>query len=330
MGYAYPFTVEINNLFRRPNYKNLQGSFSKFDGAFRIIVNSIINKGFDPLFIFIDDLDRASPNMVVETFEAINLLLETDHCVFFIGMDSKVIAANIEAKYDQIKKKIDGDSTDLSFGYKFLEKLIQINFRLPKANQDRLDHFIERNLLNEIDSESGENQEGTKKSISSNNAESDNRTDIEELLSRIKERKRRIRKFEDSDDIGKAVKLVLPYLNANPRLIKRFINLFRLKVYIVINRDLIETDHINIYNLARVILIEILYPEVLDDPSGLLEDFTEIKIAYQDSDIKGHEDIKYHLLVEDYSISYLYRKEFFFDLVMYLREHDLSDYLFLS
>jgi hypothetical protein len=69
---------------------------------------------------------------------ALNLMIDDDkRMIFIIGMDREKVAASIAAKYSSVLEYIDegqdGPSPDkLAFGYRFLEKFIQIQYRLPQ------------------------------------------------------------------------------------------------------------------------------------------------------------------------------------------------------
>jgi hypothetical protein len=58
-----------------------------------------------PMVIFIDDLDRCSPNKVTDIVEAINLFLGGGYfsnCMFVIGIDAEMVAAALEESYSKV------------------------------------------------------------------------------------------------------------------------------------------------------------------------------------------------------------------------------------
>lgn len=77
--------------------------------------------------VFIDDLDRCSPDRVIEVLEAINLLLAFKQFVVFMAVDTRVVASIVEANYENTLAKA-GIS-----GYEYLDKIVQLPFNVPKA-----------------------------------------------------------------------------------------------------------------------------------------------------------------------------------------------------
>jgi hypothetical protein len=97
------------------------------------------------VFITIDDLDRCPPEKAVEVLEAIMLLLaDKDGSPFIVllGIDSRIIVKAIEAKYGKVL-------TDAGIsGYEYLDKIVQIPFRIPKANVETRKGFVAQLLAN--------------------------------------------------------------------------------------------------------------------------------------------------------------------------------------
>lgn len=86
--------------------------------------------------VFIDDLDRCKPDRVIEVLEAINLLLAFKQFVVFMAIDTRVVAAIIEANYENtlIKAGISG--------YEYLDKIVQLPFNVPKARPRDLYNYL--------------------------------------------------------------------------------------------------------------------------------------------------------------------------------------------
>ena len=76
------------------------------------------------LVVFVDDLDRCTPEAALTVLEALKLFIGDARCVFVLAMDFDVVAAAAEAKF--------GESSSMArSGY--LEKIIQIPFFLPEV-----------------------------------------------------------------------------------------------------------------------------------------------------------------------------------------------------
>jgi hypothetical protein len=80
------------------------------------------------LVVFVDDLDRASPERVFEVFEAVKLYLNAPGLVFVLGYDNTVVSQAI------LEEKKYGNTVT---GRDYLEKVIQISYRIPRPEQEQ-------------------------------------------------------------------------------------------------------------------------------------------------------------------------------------------------
>ncbi len=81
--------------------------------------------------IFLDDLDRCSPDRVVEVLEAVHLCLDGLPFVTVLGMDSRVVSQAIATRYSFL---LDAAATPIekeAYGQYFLQKIVHIPFQLP-------------------------------------------------------------------------------------------------------------------------------------------------------------------------------------------------------
>ena len=69
--------------------------------------------------VLVDDLDRCSPEKVVSLLEAINLVLDVPGFIFVLALDYDVLVNAVSAKYPHVS------------GHAFIEKMIQLPFRVP-------------------------------------------------------------------------------------------------------------------------------------------------------------------------------------------------------
>lgn len=85
------------------------------------------------LFIFVDDLDRCTPDNCIMVLEAIKLFFDLPECVFVIGIDREVVQRGIEQKYRQ----------NLGIhGQDYIDKLIQLPFSLPPIRKETFERFV--------------------------------------------------------------------------------------------------------------------------------------------------------------------------------------------
>jgi hypothetical protein len=85
------------------------------------------------LTVFVDDLDRCTPENCIMVLEAIKLFFDFKGCVFVIGIDREVVQKGIEIKYDDRLKVR---------GVDYLEKMIQLPFTLPPVPKDTFRNFV--------------------------------------------------------------------------------------------------------------------------------------------------------------------------------------------
>ncbi|MCK5146949.1 SUMF1/EgtB/PvdO family nonheme iron enzyme [bacterium] len=84
------------------------------------------------LVIFIDDLDRCPLPKIVNILETIKLFMDKKGCIFVLGAAKEIIE-----KAMQNDSRYDAKDAD-----EFLEKIIQINFPLPKKIKENSGDFI--------------------------------------------------------------------------------------------------------------------------------------------------------------------------------------------
>ena len=80
------------------------------------------------LVVFIDDLDRCSPENIVQTLEAIRLYLDAPGLAFVIGYDPAIVG-------DALARTRHTPSADVSRAY--LEKIIQVDYVVPVPDIDQ-------------------------------------------------------------------------------------------------------------------------------------------------------------------------------------------------
>lgn len=168
------------------------------------------------LVIFIDELDRCSPDTILETLEAIRLFLFAGNSVFIIGADERHISYAVKRKFE----KIEGQQIDI--GKEYLEKIIQYPIRIPRLNSKEVEFYITC-LLFEKDLSSDEFQEMMR---FVNEERSKNILNFTLDYTLIYEYKPDLaEKIKDSLLIAKQLSSVLANgLNGNPRHCKRFLN----------------------------------------------------------------------------------------------------------
>lgn len=249
-----PFKLPVEELVDRPNYKDKIGFIGTFEEDFGRIVEVAIRRSmfWQPrkLVIFIDDLDRCSPVQAAGIVEAINLFLDSVGCVFVLGMDMAAVAISIEVKYKDLTERMRKDAPDsISPGVLFLDKIVQIPFNVPRPSKKYINALVTKitepetrqmptvasELIKASSSENGRRQ--TEHPVpDKTQAFGGQRLLDEPVVSATKVDRASFAR----DDIREAIIFASHLLKENPRQVKRFINLFRLQVYIAHQRKMLS------------------------------------------------------------------------------------------
>ncbi len=98
---------------------------NKFEERFRDAVHNYV--GIEGrLIVFIDDLDRCLPENALTVLESLKLYLTQVNCIFFIGLDKRIIEQAVSHRYENIRVT----------GKEYIEKIIRLNFFLFDKDPD--------------------------------------------------------------------------------------------------------------------------------------------------------------------------------------------------
>jgi len=249
---------DLLKVVREPDYEGKMGFLYLVESDVREVLDLVATPK-SPLVIFIDDLDRCVPHKVAEVVEAVSLFLAGDYpnCIFVLGMEPHIVAAALEvANADLIKRlgELGFGDESAPMGWRFMEKIVQLPLALPPPTKIGMDKYL--NTLAPTNPEMPERTAAPLPSLPPPPADeghvqkfvqvlqqepalSSVVTQTEKLLaqepeadmSAIAEASKRVflRKFDEHDPlVRKVVELAIEVFGANPRQIKRYVNLFRL------------------------------------------------------------------------------------------------------
>ncbi len=280
--FTSPFSLGISKYVKSPDYKNKVGFIGQFQDDFKLVIGVVTENGKWPLVVFIDDLDRCTPAKAASVIEAINLLLDSQHCIFVIGMDARILSMSIQAKYKDLQELFKDAQKPIgpSLGRHFLEKIIQIDFRIPIPDEQHIDEFISIQLgLSQAQSNIDDDKSARKLAESLIQAEKRAGKNLDEarlsvlkqqseLASEIDEARENIQKisFEEYPEIQSTIREIVPFLKYNPRQIKRFINMYRLQALIAYQRGVFELEYnfISPKTLGYWVLISMRWPDFFE------------------------------------------------------------------
>ena len=205
------------------------------------------------LVIMVDDLDRCTPERIIENLEAIKLFLNVDNTAFVIGADPRIVRHAIAVTYspDKMRGQEDSESPE-SLITDYLEKLIQIPYRLPRLSPSEVETYMtllfsQRMLEPDI---------FKKCIVACEMAREKNRysvfgyADVEKAIGTDGMTEELSQSLTFS---SKASPLITEGLKGNPRQIKRFLNAF------VLRKDLAKVAKLN--NIRDDILVKLMILE---------------------------------------------------------------------
>jgi hypothetical protein len=278
--------------------------------------------GIDRAVVFIDDLDRCLSEKVIETFETIKLFLDLPQCTFVIGADSAKIEHAIADVYSVT------DQSKASFARDYLEKIVQIPFRIPEQQESEIACYIGMLVLQRYISE-----EGRKQLLNDRAGIVKKAPEIEQTISGwVTENAQHFP--NGCERVVKEVREILPYvhilatgLRGNPRQLKRFLNILGLRQALAQENKLEVGRSI----LIKFVVLEYTWKdffshvvETLDTSSGRSDLIKEVLgAAKKGDDWKPDSELVTQALGSPGLVEFLAEKPL-------LDEVDLTPYLFLA
>ena len=249
-----PLKIQLANYYRHPNYESRATFLEAFHEDFERLVKEYSDDS--KVVVFIDDLDRAEVPRAAELMQALNLLISDSVPVFYVlGLDREKVAAGLAAKYEKVlpylsSRYVEGKSpatAGVEFGYSFLEKFIQLPFIVPQPRGDDVDRLLDSfSEVKRDDSESGLN------------------SDVDAGLL--------VELSSDSDAVRSIVRMVAPSLDYNPRVLKQFVNVFRLRALLASqtglfgpSRDPDRFHPLTFEQLGKLVALALRWPLLLVD-----------------------------------------------------------------
>ncbi|MDH4378400.1 MAG: P-loop NTPase fold protein [Vampirovibrionales bacterium] len=210
------------------------------------------------LVVLIDDLDRCLPETAISTLEAIRLFLFVPGTAFVIGADEAMIEYSVGRHFPDLPRS----SGPTSYTRNYLEKLIQIPFRLPALGVEETRIYV---LLLMVQALVGEDHAGFRillgkgfEALKKPWIKSDlTQEDVQAVDPNRREALNGIRLL--SNQIGP---ILAEGTKGNPRQIKRFLNTMVLRHAVARARGFGE--EINQSTLAKLMLSERFKPDFYD------------------------------------------------------------------
>lgn len=231
-----PLGKWVTTLFQESDYGRQINYMDEISRDLKELGNQL-DKNNRRILAVVDDLDRCEPKKAVEMLQAINLLLGFRGFIVCLGIDARVITAAVEKYYEGLLGEAGAS------GYEYLEKIIQIPFRIPQPSEEELRIFIASQLggpetrheeqvpaTGDTDSDPDDNTNGDLKkdaSITDSTTERDTPDPDDNTQGGTSETdKDMLVAFTDQEI--QAIQDLVPFMRPNPRHIKRLMNVYRL------------------------------------------------------------------------------------------------------
>ena len=264
--------------------KNAVNAVVEFRKDFSVLLEAT---NFKRLVVIIDDLDRCSPERIIENLEAIKLFLNVPKTAFIIGADPRIVKYAIEHKYKN-NKEIEEDNNRIVIDY--LEKLIQLPYALPRLSESEVETYISMLIC--------------KKEVGDVKFKK-----VLDEFSKYREKNKysafglsNFEKILETEEFGKVkdnvitipslVPLITNSLYGNPRQIKRFLNTYTIRKRLAAVASL---QRFNDAVLAKMMILEYSEPKLFKKlfewqmvQDGIPKEITEIEAICKE---KGIDDV---------------------------------------
>jgi len=275
--------------------KNVPEEINEFRKAFEGLLDEA---KVSQLVVLIDDLDRCLPESAIETLEAIRLFVFTSRTAFVIAADESMIEYAVRKHFPDLPNS----SGSQTYARNYLEKLIQVPFRIPALGETETRVYVTLLL---VGAELGEAD-----------------PDFHELITVAREKLRRpwISGALDAETVSKALgekavkaqealnlsdqigPILASGTKGNPRQVKRFLNSVLLRHRTAEARGF--GDEVQVPILAKLMLAEQFLSHFFDQiaistaisPDGLCQNLALLEKQLDLSSTQGPEDGEGQLL----------------------------------
>ena len=240
--------------------KRLPEEINEFRKAFDKLLEAA---GIKQLVVLVDDLDRCLPDTAIETLEAIRLFVFTARTAFVVAADEAMIEYAVRKHFPDLP-----DTTGpQSYARNYLEKLIQVPFRIPPLGETETRIYISLLLVGEAIGE-GSPEFGKLIAVARDKLKrpwAAGTIDIAAVKAALGG------KFGAGQNALALSEQMAPILasgtSGNPRQIKRFLNALMLRSRIAEERGF--GDEVKLPILAKLMLAERFMPRLFDQIAGV-------------------------------------------------------------
>lgn len=234
------------------NHEEAYEAVHQFRSDFEKLVNAT---GMDRIVVLIDDLDRCLPRHIIENLEAIKLFLDVPKVAFVIAADETIVSSAIRSELPTIYEQSDKEKNSVEkIGRYYMEKFIQIPYLLPKLGDSEVVTYITLLFCQSLlPKEAFDKVYDAYLQFSLTNK--NEAFDTAAIPSLDKNKQEYDEVIHTTAFISQFAPIISSTLRRNPRLIKRFLNAYELRVRLLNQLEI--TDAASKYALLKLMLIEL-------------------------------------------------------------------------
>lgn len=278
----------LNEETSDPQNESIVDNIRKFRTEFEGMIKSA---KVDNVVIIVDDLDRCTPERIIDTLEAIKLFLSVPHTIFVIAADENVIQYAIKKKYPPVE----GMNVELSTEY--IEKIIQLPIYIPELSSKDIENYLLL-LITQQYLSTRDFQSLLQKIYEERVITRYNKVELAEIKAYISELNLKYTPPEeeymkDALIVDSIRSIVSVTLKGNPRQAKRFLNTFVTKKQL---SQMYYGDDLDMRVLAKLLVLQKLDPDLFNELNTWNKEFTVCNDKFKnmyDSVMSGKQNVDY-------------------------------------
>ncbi len=110
-------------------------------------LNDILKNQNHKIVIFIDDIDRLNKNEIRQIFQLVKLLADFPNTIYILAFDKKIVVNSLKNAQKDIEIDSMSNIRDQD-GLKYLEKIIQVIYEVPKISRKDIKILLDEELKN--------------------------------------------------------------------------------------------------------------------------------------------------------------------------------------
>lgn len=296
IDYIKGLRQDAEKVWKKDDEKERVCAAEKASGRFRKFLAAYLEKD-ERIYVILDDLDRCAAPKAAELLDSLQLLIsgngnedEPFPVVFLLALDREKVAAGVAVKFKELLPFVGRGLPDESalhvevgrdFGYEYLQKFIDVPFRLPAAGPNGIATYIRAlakdaypgldapTPTNSPDTISGpgasppteEEEEKVEEDDDLEEGPDQSHRNTSETADAVaKLSQQAAKRLKNNLDLVLAMTVVAPMLENNPRRLKQYLNLLRLRVFLIEATKSFDRNDVMVAHLAKTVAIELARP----------------------------------------------------------------------